>query len=136
MEDLRKLDPHGDPWLDKARELSKKVHHHLREEENKFFQLSGKILSKSQKSKSAAGYRRNYAAMHKRLCGKQRPARTRSEGATGGVAASDHDASLLRKVRPNNSSICAQACLAPSASNRGVVSLLKPCCVPAGCSNA
>ncbi len=70
VEDLRKLDPHGDPWLEKARELSKKVHHHLREEEKKFFQLSGKILSTAQKAKSAAGYRRNYAAMLKRLSAK------------------------------------------------------------------
>jgi hypothetical protein len=65
--DLRKLDPRGAAWLDKARELSKKVHHHLREEEKKFFQVSGKLLGAAQKSRSAKGYLRDYARMRKVL---------------------------------------------------------------------
>jgi hypothetical protein len=67
VEDCQKLDPAGDAWLDKARELSKKVHHHLREEEKKFFQVSGKLLSAAQKSRSAKGYARDYARMFKKL---------------------------------------------------------------------
>ena len=67
VEDLRKLDPRGAPWLEKAKELSKKVHHHLREEEKKFFQLSGKLLSAAQKQRSARGYLRDHAAMVKKL---------------------------------------------------------------------
>jgi hypothetical protein len=67
VEDCQKLDPAGDAWLDKARELSKKVHHHLREEEKKFFQVSGKVLSAAQKARSAKGYARDFARMEKKL---------------------------------------------------------------------
>jgi hypothetical protein len=70
VEDLRKLDPAGAAWLDKARELSKKVHHHLREEERKFFQVSGKILGAAQKARSARGYRRDYERMRRILAAK------------------------------------------------------------------
>jgi len=65
--DLRKLDPAGEAWIEKARTLSEKVHHHLREEEKKFFQVSGKILSETQKTKMAAQYRKDYARMHRKL---------------------------------------------------------------------
>jgi hypothetical protein len=67
VEDLQKLDPDGDAWLDKARELSHQVHHHLREEESKFFQMSGKVLSATQKTQLAGRYRRDYARMHGKL---------------------------------------------------------------------
>ncbi|MEO7252567.1 MAG: hemerythrin domain-containing protein [Arenimonas sp.] len=67
VEDLQKLKPAEVAWIDKAKELSKKVHHHLSEEEKKFFQVSGKTLSQAQKQKSARGYRRDYARMHKKL---------------------------------------------------------------------
>ena len=67
IEDVQKLDPAGDAWLEKARELSHKVHHHLREEEKKFFQMSGKILSDTQKIRLASQYRRDYQRMHKLL---------------------------------------------------------------------
>lgn len=67
VEDLQKLKPAEDAWLEKARELSKKVHHHLGEEEKKFFQVSGKILGDAQKAKLVKAYRKNYASMHKKL---------------------------------------------------------------------
>lgn len=67
VEDVQKLDPAESAWIDKARELSKKVHHHLSEEEKKFFQVSGKVLSQAQKLKSARGYRRDYARMQRLL---------------------------------------------------------------------
>ncbi|MBC7657399.1 MAG: hemerythrin domain-containing protein [Frankiaceae bacterium] len=67
VEELQKLRPSDDAWLDKARELSKKVHHHLREEEKKFFQVSGKILGASEKSRLAKAYRKDYASMHRKL---------------------------------------------------------------------
>ena len=63
VEDLQALDPAETAWLDKARELSAKVHHHLREEEKKFFQVSGKVLSQAQKIRSAKAYRKDYARM-------------------------------------------------------------------------
>lgn len=65
--DVQALEPDGDAWIEKARELSHEVHHHLREEEKKFFQMSGKILSEAQKTKLAGQYRRDYARMHKML---------------------------------------------------------------------
>ena len=67
VEDLQTLDPAGDAWIETARELSKKVHHHLREEERKFFQVSGKILKASQKTQLAARYRKDHARMLKVL---------------------------------------------------------------------
>ena len=67
VEDVQSLDPAGEAWLEKCKELSHQVHHHLREEEKKFFQLSGKILSATQKQKAAKAYRRDYARMLAKL---------------------------------------------------------------------
>lgn len=67
VSDLRSLDPAGEAWIEKARELSHEVHHHLREEEKKFFQVSGKILSEAQKTKLARQYRKDYERMHRTL---------------------------------------------------------------------
>ena len=67
VEDVQKLDPAGAVWIEKAKELSHKVHHHLREEEKKFFQVSGKILSEPQKTRLAKQYRRDYLRMHRVL---------------------------------------------------------------------
>ena len=67
VEDVQKLDPAGEAWIEKAKALSHKVHHHLREEEKKFFQVSGKILSDPQKSRLAKQYRRDYLRMHRML---------------------------------------------------------------------
>ena len=67
IEDVQQLDPAGEAWINKAKELSHKVHHHLREEEKKFFQMSGKILSEAQKSRLTKQYRRDYLRMHKVL---------------------------------------------------------------------
>ncbi len=67
LAELKKLEPAGDAWIDTARKLSEKVHHHLREEEKKFFQVSGKILSEAQKTKLAKQYRKDYERMHRTL---------------------------------------------------------------------
>ena len=67
VEDLQSLDPRHAAWLKKARELSQKVHHHLREEEKKFFQVSGRILSATKKAQLALRYRRDYARMRGQL---------------------------------------------------------------------
>lgn len=67
VEDMQVADKNGAGWMAKARKLSEKVHHHLREEEKKFFQSSGKILSEAQKQKSARLYRKDYARMLKVL---------------------------------------------------------------------
>lgn len=67
VEQVQQLDPAGEAWIGKAKELSHEVHHHLREEEKKFFQVSGKILSDAQKTRLAKQYRRDYARMLKTL---------------------------------------------------------------------
>lgn len=67
VEDLASTPSDGRSWLPKARKLSETVHHHLREEEKKFFQTSGKILSDPQKKKLAGQYRRDYARMLRTL---------------------------------------------------------------------
>ena len=67
VEDIQSLDPRYAAWLKKVRELSERVHHHLREEEKKFFQVSGKILSATKKAQLARQYRRDYARMRREL---------------------------------------------------------------------
>lgn len=69
IEDMQVSDKNGSAWMAKARKLSEKVHHHLREEEKKFFQSSGKILTATQKQKLAGQYRKDYVRMLKVLRG-------------------------------------------------------------------
>ncbi|MEO8298838.1 MAG: hemerythrin domain-containing protein [Burkholderiales bacterium] len=63
VEDLQALDPAGQAWGSKAGELVHKVRHHLKEEETKFFQVSGKLLSDTRKLKLAQQYRKDYERM-------------------------------------------------------------------------
>ncbi|UMO12083.1 hemerythrin domain-containing protein [Acinetobacter baumannii] len=49
VEQLEKTDMSSPSWLATAKQLSEKVHHHLKEEEHKFFQQAGKILKDSEK---------------------------------------------------------------------------------------
>ncbi|NRF66959.1 hemerythrin domain-containing protein [Aquincola sp. S2] len=65
VEDLQALDPAGEAWGAKAIELAHKVRHHLQEEETKFFQLSGKLLSETRKLRLARQYRSDYERMLK-----------------------------------------------------------------------
>lgn len=67
VEEVQSLDPAGEAWLDKLKELSHKTHHHLREEERKFFQVSGKLIGDPDKARLAVRYRRDYARMQKVL---------------------------------------------------------------------
>ena len=69
VEDLHKADAEGGQWLAVARKLSEKVHHHLREEEKKFFQVTGRILDDKQKQLAARKYRKDYARMLAKLRG-------------------------------------------------------------------
>ena len=63
VEKLGLLSPEGDVWLVQAKKLSKIVHHHLREEEHKFFQVSGKIFTDEQKYSLALKYIEDYERM-------------------------------------------------------------------------
>lgn len=67
MEQMDALDPTGKAWIERAKILSTEVHHHLREEEKKFFQVSGKLLSSTQKVRLAGQYQRDYLRMHRLL---------------------------------------------------------------------
>ena len=63
VEDLEKLDYSAPAWLVAAKKLSEKVHHHLKEEESKFFQLAGKVLTESQKEKLAKEYEAEFLTL-------------------------------------------------------------------------
>ena len=65
--DLQGLAIDGEAWCRKAAELSEEVHHHLREEEKKFFQVSGRILTAAKKTQLARQYRRDHARMRREL---------------------------------------------------------------------
>ena len=63
VEALEETDPSSPNWLAQARKLSDKVHHHLQEEEHKFFQMAGKLLSDRQKTQLAGAYLGAYDLM-------------------------------------------------------------------------
>lgn len=60
MQELTTNDPTVQGWLTRAKVLCDKVNHHLDEEEKAFFQLSGKILTATQKTKLAKAYVADY----------------------------------------------------------------------------
>lgn len=70
VEALMEAGYEGGSWLATAKELSKLVRHHLKEEETKFFQMSGKILTEPQKLKLAAQYDKDYQRMKAVLAAK------------------------------------------------------------------
>jgi hypothetical protein len=67
VEKLREGRPGDRGWMATARALSRQVHHHLREEETRFFQVSGKILSDTQKQRLGRKYLADYRSMHRKL---------------------------------------------------------------------
>jgi len=67
VEELQSRDHSDRGWMNTVKKLSKQLHEHLREEENIFFQVSGKILAASEKIKLAGRYRRNYRQMREKL---------------------------------------------------------------------
>lgn len=64
IEQLEDTDYDSSAWLKIAKDLKHKVEHHLEDEEQKFFQLSGKVLSENQKNSLATSYR-NYMELHR-----------------------------------------------------------------------
>lgn len=67
VEDIEDLAPDGEAWMDHVKALAHKVRHHLKEEERKFFQVSGKILTDTQKERLGRQYLRDHARMLKVL---------------------------------------------------------------------
>ena len=60
MEELDETEMSSPAWLATAKKLSEKVHHHLKEEEQKFFQMAGKLLNEKQKVQLAGQYEKEY----------------------------------------------------------------------------
>lgn len=60
VEKLDETEMSSSAWLTTARALGDKVLHHLEEEEQKFFQMAGKLLSDHQKSELAEQYNEEY----------------------------------------------------------------------------
>jgi len=67
VEDLASAESRGGSWLAKAKKLAEEVEHHLEEEEKKFFQVSGKILTDKQKVQLGKQYLHDYERMKKKL---------------------------------------------------------------------
>jgi hypothetical protein len=67
VEEMQVVEHAGAKWMAAARALSHTVHHHLREEETKFFQTSGKILTPARKTLLAGRYRRDFERMRRVL---------------------------------------------------------------------
>ncbi|MGA0569715.1 hemerythrin domain-containing protein [Variovorax sp. VNK109] len=63
VEDMEKLDPEGSAWMEHAKKLAHKVKHHLEEEETKFFQEAGKVLTASQKTQLAKEYEAEFLTL-------------------------------------------------------------------------
>ena len=60
VEALENSEPSSPAWLPQARKLAEKVEHHLQEEEHRFFQMAGKLLTETQKTKLATIYQKDY----------------------------------------------------------------------------
>jgi hypothetical protein len=63
VEELDDTERSSSSWLVQAKKLVEKVEHHLKEEEQKFFQMAGKILSDQQKTQLANAYLKEYQAL-------------------------------------------------------------------------
>jgi len=60
IEQVEKTDPSSPAWLALAKKLAHQVEHHLEEEEQRFFQMAGKILDEKQKTALVKPYLKDY----------------------------------------------------------------------------
>lgn len=67
VEQIEQTDMASPTWLVYAKKLAEQVHHHLKEEEHKFFQMSGKILTEQQKQQLAPQYLQDLEQQKQRL---------------------------------------------------------------------
>ena len=65
LEDLSVRNKKQAGWIATAKKLSFKVRHHLKEEESKFFQTAGRLLSDKAKTRLAGKYTREIVRMRK-----------------------------------------------------------------------
>ncbi len=60
IEQLQATEYSSPTWLVYAKQLSDLVVHHLQEEEHRFFQMAGKLLSAEEKVQLVKGYNQDY----------------------------------------------------------------------------
>ena len=63
VESLEKMKPDSAQWRDCAGKLCDKIEHHLTEEEHKFFQEAGKVLTEAQKTTLAKQYEAEFTTL-------------------------------------------------------------------------
>ena len=63
VEDLEQQELNAPGWMAAARKLCEKVEHHLKEEETKFFQEAGKVLTEAQKLSLAKEYEAEFLSL-------------------------------------------------------------------------
>jgi hypothetical protein len=63
VEDLEDLEPESPQWTEAAKKLCDKIEHHLSEEEHKFFQEAGKVLTEAQKLSLAKDYEAEFMTL-------------------------------------------------------------------------
>jgi hemerythrin-like domain-containing protein len=63
VEKMEALDDSSPQWRDLAQKLSDKIEHHLTEEEHKFFQEAGKVLTEEQKVSLAKAYEAEFTSL-------------------------------------------------------------------------
>jgi hypothetical protein len=63
VEDLEELVGDPEQWMEGARKLCDKIEHHLSEEESKFFQQAGKVLTEAQKVSLAKEYEAEFLTL-------------------------------------------------------------------------
>jgi hypothetical protein len=66
LEELSVAGKTGAAWARKASKLSHEVHHHLDEEETKFFKVAGRLLSPTKKTQLARLYDREIVRMRRK----------------------------------------------------------------------
>jgi hypothetical protein len=65
LDDLSVRNKQQAGWIATAKQLSFKVRHHLKEEESKFFQVAGRLLSDTKKNQLARKYRQEIVRMRR-----------------------------------------------------------------------
>lgn len=63
VEDLEKQETNAPGWMAGAKKLCEKIEHHLGEEETKFFQEAGKVLTEGQKVSLAKDYEAEFTTL-------------------------------------------------------------------------
>jgi hypothetical protein len=63
VEELQQQEMSAPAWINGARKLCDKIEHHLKEEETKFFQEAGKVLTEAQKLSLAKDYEAEFLTL-------------------------------------------------------------------------